>query len=329
MTPDNEDISADVESALEQLRSTPEESLDASAEDIGLRVAAKLDEQDEQRELAAIPGETRNIEQPASQRRDARTGRFTAGAPVAAAEAPAGADHPNATGAAPAGPLSAPTSWSAAAKREFSRLSPEVQSAISKREAEVSSGFKNLSQSTKDLESIIGPRRQSLSRYGFKTDGEVIRHMMNFSDWYERDPAGLVAHLMQSARLNPQHFGIAAQQPQMSPQEARDMEMARQQVAAFEARPPAHYEVARPIMRQLLERGEAVDMKDAYDRAMALVRSVTDGRGSVSRKIAATNASLSGAPHGVSSNGSKRNHAVGSFGDVADDVRAALGALNG
>jgi hypothetical protein len=66
-----------------------------------------------------------------------------------------------------------------------------------------------------------------------------------------------------------------------------DMASARAQVQAFEQRPPPHYQVARPIMRTLLEMGEAADMKDAYEKAMSLVRSVSDGRDSVQRKLRA------------------------------------------
>jgi hypothetical protein len=314
-----DDFARDVSSAIEQLRAQPEEPVEASAEDIGARIADKLDAEDEARAVPPV-GETINAQ--AGQRRDAKTGRFASVSP-SDAEAPAGAEQ--SISGAPAGP---PPGWSKEAKAAYDQLSPAVKDAVLKREREVSDGFRNLSQTAKDVESILGPRRQSLGRYGFQSDTQVIQHMINLSDWYERDPAGLVAHLMQSARLNPQQFGIAAQQQQMSPQEAADMEMARQQVRAFEANPPPHYKEVRSMMRGLLEQGVASDMRDAYDRSMAVVRSITSGRGSVERKMAASNASLHGAPHGSQHAPARRNGQSSQFGDIADDVRAAMSQLS-
>jgi hypothetical protein len=106
------------------------------------------------------------------------------------------------------------------------------------------------------------------------------------------------------------------------------MEVAKAQVRQFEARPPAHYNIARPIMRSLLEAGAAHDMGDAYQKAMNLIRGVSDGRGSVTNKLRASNASLSGAPHGSRfSNGAERKFPAGSHMDISEDVRLAMRQL--
>jgi hypothetical protein len=322
MKPDVNDVSSDVADALEQLRAEPEQSIETTAEDLGARIADRLDAEDEQRAVPPV-GETINAQ--AGQRRDGR-GRF-------ASVSPSDAETPADVAASPAsagGPPTAPTSWSAAAKREFDRLSPTVRDAISKRETEMASGIQKYSEKSRawdSVDQIMAPRRPYLQQFGFRSDQQAIEHMLLWSDALARNPTQAIADLASHLRVN---IGQQQAQPAMSPREVADMEAARAQVAAFEARPPAHYEVARPIMRQFLERGQAVDMKDAYDRAMALVRSVSGGRESVERKIRASGASLTGAPHGVGQSSSPKRSSgpAPHFVDVADDVRAALAALS-
>jgi hypothetical protein len=307
----------DVAQAIEQLRAAPEEPIEASAEELGARIADKLDAEDDARASAT---------EPVAPKRDKQTGRFAStGAPSGDdANNPVAADQQTGLAAAAAGPPQAPTSWSREAKAAFSLLSPAVKDAVLKREREVSDGFRNLSQGAKDLDAILGPRRQSLSRFGFKSDGEVINHMMLWSDALQRDPAQAITDLANYLGVR---LGQAQSQPQMTAAEARDLEDAKRQVAAFEARPPEHYSVVRDLMKGLLERGQANDMNDAYNKAMGAVRSIYTARGSVARKVAATNASLTGAPHGVGSSNGKSKHVPGSFHDVTDDVRAALAQL--
>jgi hypothetical protein len=319
-----DDVGADVAASIEQLRAEPLHEVEASAEDIGDRIADKLDAEDEARAVPPV-GETRNIEQLASQRRDAKTGRFasTTRSPSGAdAEAPAGADQPSST--APAGP---PPGWSQQAKSEFSRLSPAVQEAVLRREQEVSNGFKQYSEKSRawdSVDQIMGPRRPYLQQFGFRSDQQAIEHMLLWSDALARNPAQAITDLANHLRVN---IG-QQQQPQMSAQEAHDMANARAMVQAYEANPPPHYQTVRPIMKSLLEQGVAADLKDAYNKALAAVRSI-DGRGSVTRKIAATNASLSGAPHGSQNAPARRNGNGSHHSDIVDDVRAAMSQVLG
>jgi hypothetical protein len=314
----DQDFGADVAAAIEQLRDVPEEPIEASAEDLGARIAHRMDEQDEAR--APKAEDESKHEGPT---RDGR-GRFSRAAPAGTS-----LDDPPAGSPPPSGP---PVSWSAAAKTEFAKLSPAVQQAVLKREEEVSRGFQQYGERVRQheqIEQIMAPRRQNLSRFGFHSDAEAINHLVSFSDAYERDPANVIRHLVQHSRLSPQQIFSAPPSPEQQAQMAReqaDMASARAQVQAFEQRPPPHYQVARPIMRTLLEMGEAANMKDAYEKAMSLVRSVADGRDSVQRKVRASNASLSGAPYGISSAPTRKGAAT-QFGDIADDVRAAMAQL--
>src|SRR5215469_3327047 len=103
-------------------------------------VTQQLAEQDQQRD------------QPSGQRRDSK-GRFSSSA------------------------TAAPTSWSEQAKAEWSKLSPELQQAVLKREDEISRGSQQHSderERLRSLENIIAPRRGYLQQAGFKSDAEAI-----------------------------------------------------------------------------------------------------------------------------------------------------------
>jgi hypothetical protein len=212
------------------------------------------------------------------------------------------------------------------------------------------------------LEGIIAPRRSYYQKYGFKSDVEAINHLFTLSDSMERDPAGTILHLARSANvdLNRLLSGGAQQPPQQTQQpfqpqpniqeqvsEAVAMQFAKMTVQEFEQSPPEHYQEVKPLMQILLERGEAKDLKDAYEQAIWArpdIRSkVLESQraeeeqkrlqaqaAKAEKKVKAANASLSGAPHGTPATtpASKTGVNRGKFGDVADDVRAAIAALN-
>jgi hypothetical protein len=61
---------------------------------------------------------------------------------------------------------------------------------------------------------------------------------------------------------------------------------------------------------------------------MASCSSAAGRQGSIQKKVAATNASLSGAPHGAQNAPARRNGNGSQFTDIADDVRAAMSQLS-
>lgn len=252
--------------------------------------------------------------------------------------------------------LKPPTSWSSEARNEWSKLSPTLQQAVLKREDEISKGsqeYSNDRQRLKALEGIIAPRRDHYQRFGFKDDAQAINHLFTLSDSMERDPRATIAYLAQ-------HYGVdlttggqppPTQQPQQQPlpdidkkvAEAIEVHNAKMTVREFEANPPEHYQEVKPLMKVLLESGQASGLQDAYEQAIwakpdirnrvqeaqqakAQQELAAKAAIKVVQKTKAANASLTGAPHGAAS-ATPDAKANGKFGEVANDVRAAMASL--
>jgi hypothetical protein len=250
------------------------------------------------------------------------------------------------------GPAEPPKSWTPEAKAEWQKLAPRLQEAVLKREMEITNGQQQYSDERKrlrELDTIIAPRREYYQRYGFKNDAAAINHLFALSDEFERDPGGAVKRTLQSmppahAEQVRQALGVAQSGPSQQQIQER---MAAAAVAEAEARGAAkaevrhwektageHYGLVKPLMQQLLETGAAVDLNDADAKACAQTPAVQSieqqKRASVrrERQVRASNASLSGTPHGITPAPVRNDKASpGQFGDVADDVRAAVHSL--
>jgi hypothetical protein len=299
--------------------------VDQSSIDMGLAVTAKLNDEDRRGEQS-------------KPQRDAR-GRFssqtsTDEAPVH--EAAGVLRVPEAPAAVP------PSSWSAEAKAEWQNLSPALRDAISKREMEVSRGFQDYRGRTErhaEIENVIAPRRQQLAQFGFGSDAQAINHLLQISDGFAVNPVGTLQFMAQQAGIGPEQLfpgmqsghqveAVIAQRVQLA--------LAQAEVQRFEQNAPEHYGLVKSVMGQLLQSGAATTMQDAYKLAIAqhpAVRSIESQRRDRERRerqIRAANASLNGAPHGVFATPARSNgkSSGGRFGDIADDVRAAMAALS-
>jgi hypothetical protein len=180
-----------------------------------------------------------------------------------------------------------PTSWSEAARTQWQQLSPEIQQAINKREAEMENGRQHYADERERLRSIdevIAPRRQYLAQAGFRSDAEALNHLLTFSDGFARNPVGTLQFLAQQFGIRPEQvFGTGPTQQQLE----------------------AHIS----------------------ERVQAELAKAEKQRQRVVQKTKAANASLSGAPHGISSAPTAKRNGKGSFGDIADDVRSAIQSL--
>jgi hypothetical protein len=321
---DHEDMRDAVRAALHQHSETsPVESAPTGASpdapehsealDMAEQVAAQLAETDLQRETG--------------QQRDQR-GRFA-----------------KATSDAPNGSFGPPTSWSADAKAAWQNLAPEVQAAISKREGEMAKGFeqyRNRSQSNDELEQVLAPHRQTYAQLGFQSDSQAIRHLFEINQAFQTAPAATAFRIISampageqqrlrealnggSPQYTPDQFKRAVQQ--QAEQLAHEM-VARHRVADFERNAPSDWAEVKPLAWAALQQGLAADLSQAYDVVTAPARRAAEQAAKLDRKTKAANASLNGAPHGVSTSQPPRSNGKGSFRDVADDVRAAIGSLS-
>jgi hypothetical protein len=298
-----------------------------TATDMGLQVAALMNQEERQR-----AGESK-------QARDGR-GRFASAS--AATDTMAGSANPDLALNVAAAPASPPHGWSVEAKSAFETLPPAVKDAIVRREAEVSNGFKSYGervQSHKEIESMLAPRREVFQRYGLN-DAQAIERLMVVSDGLSRNPAGTLAFLAQQFGVQPQQVfsnlqGAPSQeQIESYVQQRIDAALAQTEVQRFEAKAPEHYGLVKGLMAQLLQQGAASSMQDAYRQACLhhpAVQSIEQqrrDRDRLEKKMRASGHSLNGAPHGVAATPPRSNGRATKFGDVADDVRAAMASLS-
>ena len=80
--------------------------------------------------------------------------------------------------------LKAPVSWDKVAKDEWNKLPNHVRQAINKRETEVSNGFAQYSEKTKQyeaLERVIAPRRQQIQQFG-ASEAETVHRLFQWME---------------------------------------------------------------------------------------------------------------------------------------------------
>jgi hypothetical protein len=321
---------ADVRAAIEQLSGgSPPPELDhdqLAARNIGDQISTQLGEE-EARRRDGEPAETR-------QGRDQR-GRFAPKAEVPEAVTENRIEAPEA-----AGDVSrAPVGWRMAAKQQWNTLPGWAREEVHKREADVSKGLRESwerEHQYREIEGLIAPRLQHLEQqFGIRSGAQVISHLLTFSDALVKNPVGAIAGLVQHYRMSPEQIfgpgagrgGPSQQQIDAHIAEQVALRSAQQTIREFEADPPPHYETVKPIMKSLLEAGQATSMKQAYNLAIKSLPARPDQK--LASKIRASNASLSGAPHGVNPSKRTNGHAKGTFGEVTEDVRAAISQLTG
>jgi hypothetical protein len=316
-----------MEQETEAIDSDREHLLDSVR--VAIKAHAEPVEQEPQQEAVQLGEDiAKQIEdrQQEGQQRDAR-GRF-ARAETSNAEASIGP----------------PTSWNQQAKTAWQDLHPDVREAISKRESEVERGFseyRNRSQPNTEIESVLAPRRATYSQFGFANDAAAVKHLFDINDSFQAAPAATALRIISAMPADQQaqlKLALNGGQPQFSQQQFQQavqqkaMEiaqtwMAQHQVREFERSAPADYSQVKPLMSAAIANGLASDPHSAYQLVMEPARRVAEQAAKLDRKTKAANASLNGAPHGVSASQPRRSNGKGTFGDVADDVRAAMAAL--
>ena len=257
----SDDVRADVAAALSSLKE-PEAVVDTP------EVAAAGDE-DETAKAARL--------------RDER-GRFTKAeeAALAAAQTVTDPDPVKASTEAASTPLSAPTSWSAEAKAEWQKLPPALQQAVSKREAEMSSGSQRWSDEKRGYEETLAPLRAAAQSLGID-ERTGLNRLLSADQYLRRDPQGAIAWLANAYKVdlsklasNPQ-----PQQQQVDPalaqlhQEVFSLKSTIEQQRAAEIESSInsfkegkeHFDAVRVTMGRMMAAGEAGTMQEAYDKA--------------------------------------------------------------
>ena len=122
----------------------------------------------------------------------------------AAAPAPQSppAEEPTKVSAGPSTASGAPpVSWAADAKQAWTALSPAIQTAVLKREQEVSAGFRQYSEKTSAYERALAPVAQEAQRFGLSTE-DGIKRLLDGQRFLETQPAQAILWLAQKHGLN-------------------------------------------------------------------------------------------------------------------------------
>jgi hypothetical protein len=186
-------------------------------------------------------------------------------------------------------------SWSQDAKAQWAALPPAIQAAVSKREREVSDGFRQKTEELRryaELEQIMAPRRQALAGRGYQSDAQVVNHLLALADAWDRDPRGTIQHLARAANVDlatlaqaaPADASPPANDPRLlahldgltqtvnslqSSLQAQETERLNAQISAFAQGKP-HFDKVRAVMGRLMNAGIAETLDDAYQRAIAM-----------------------------------------------------------
>lgn len=191
----------------------------------------------------------------------------------------------------------APSSWSPEAKAEWDKLPPVIKAQALKREQDISRAVQQSADRVKraeSIEKIIEPHKGLLSRSYASTEAGITDLLNTFQASID-NPLGFAAWFLQSRGINPQQLsGVMQQSAQAQPQdpnvaallnrvtglegqitqrqqeEKQQLEsQATQMFQAFAADPKNSYvNDVMPDMAELLDKGLAENLQDAYDKAI-------------------------------------------------------------
>lgn len=195
--------------------------------------------------------------------------------------------------------IAPPASWSPAAKADFSKLAPHIQSEVLKREKDIEAGKAQWDQKAEKLnalDSILAPRRDAYTIKGL-TDVQRVQALIAAEELLDRDPVTGIVALARQFGVDLRRFGAGAQgqpaqpQPTMHPaiqQLANEVNtlksaLAQQQgqaqhavqtqalseVEAFRTDPKnLYFDNVRDDIVAMLQSGRAATLQEAYDRAV-------------------------------------------------------------
>jgi hypothetical protein len=95
------------------------------------------------------------------------------------------------------GTLQPPAGWTAAEKAEWLKLSPVVQAAVSRREAEASQGGKQWSEQRQRYEAVLAPVAAAARANGLTTE-DGLNRLLSAQNFLERDPVNAIKTLARS-----------------------------------------------------------------------------------------------------------------------------------
>lgn len=255
----------------------------------------------------------------------------------------------------------APVSWAAEAKASWASLPPAIQNAVLKREAEVSSGFRQKSDEVRRYEQVIAPVAQEAARLGMQPD-QAINALMSAHHMLQQDAPAAIARLAQQYGVD--LATLASNPPAIQAQPRHDPMVSQlyQTVTTLQSRlddisntemkkhyesvsSKPHFEQVRQDMARIVQtlppHLTAAEMfEQAYEQAVWVNPEVraqliaeqtaqTQQKQAETLQVKAKQAAKAAVSIRGASNGANapKMPPLNSGGDVYDDVRAAIHAL--
>lgn len=247
-----------------------------------------------------------------------------------------------------------PTSWSATAKSEFSKLPPIIQQEVLKREADIESGKAQWDQKGERLnkfDAIIAPHRDRL-QLAQQDEFGYVQALIRADEMLRTNPSQAIVQIASLYGINltgqpmqpqPQaQAGPTPEQVQASIQQAVQAQLARERDEQAKAQVTSEWETFRTSvehpyaenvkmhMAALLREGAADSLQAAYEQACWAnpeVRVLMQATLKPRPPVVST-------PAGLSVTGAKGNmghipQVNGVNGSIEDDIRAAMQEVSG
>ena len=237
---------------------------------------------------------------------DGRTAGKTGGAEqIPAAEARQGTESTPSTAAS-----EPPKGWAKEAQAEWGKLPPAVQAAVTKREADMTAGAKQLQDRYGTIHQAVTRAAPLFQKYG-RTPDQGMDNVLKWFEAIERNPAQFIPELAKSYNLDVSKLGAATQPaagatPDQTTQLPADprIDQLMQKIGSFEtaeqerqrqaiedgmrrwAASKPHFEAVRQMMSQvvagagqmhdtsILDAAGRPDLDKVYDRAIYMVPEV-------------------------------------------------------
>lgn len=277
-----------------------------------------------------------------------------------AVTAKASTEQPSTAASAP------PVSWAAEAKASWASLSPAIQTAVIKREAEVSSGFKQKTDEVRRYEAMIAPIAEASRTRGIPAE-QGLQMLIAAQKALDTNPAQAIAHIAASYGIDlaalaqnppaPQSQRVEPAVPPQFVEKVSSLEsrlnnfLTNQTVGVIDsfAKSPGHehYEAVEGDLLRIIPMIQQAEpglphqevLQKAYDQAIWLNPDVREkmlaeqrAQADTQRTQAITTKAASAKKAAVSIKGSSNGampppKQANGTGDVYDDVRAAINQL--
>lgn len=253
-----------------------------------------------------------------------------------------------------------PAGWTAAEKADWSKLPPAIQTAVSRREAEIANGGRQWSEEKRQYQTILAPIEQASRARGLDV-GQGTQLLVAAQNALDANPVDGIRRIMATYGVTPEQLASHEPAPQAQVRSDPVVPQLTQRLSALEAhieesrtsqlkseidsfsKGKPHFAAVKEEMSRIAltlppELSTAEILERAYEQAVWVNADVrakmiadqqakADAERTAALKAKETSSRKAAVSIKGSSNGVMPVPKVNSGGDVYDDVRAAINSL--